>query len=240
MANASSTNPWVRNWEKQSDLEETEGAPTLIKLVESLKETGTGYKEQLEQDERKRKEGDIGYPQAITRGITSTAGATTGLLTDVLDAAWRPFVPNRIDVPAGEPAGWPLALGPPVFRTETFYPEKGVDSLLKQGGEFIAENIVSPIVEAIEDTPVAEYLQENYPEVTDTSLRVAGTAADIAGLRFARKSVNPTILNMNTRVENFYSNHQPTKKVKGIIKGLAKGATRAFWAGISPRDQAIF
>ena len=188
--------------------------PAITNFGESLSETGTTFGNQLAEDELKRQAGEIGYTQAGLRGIASAAEAGGGLFSDVLELGYRSVADDYV--------------------VEPF-----VDSMYEKGTGLLGQALTS-IKDTIENTDIAGYLQENYPEETETAVRSGAVATDLLGVRFVKKGVNSAVVNMDTKVQDFYESHDPYKKVIGTVKALGKGFGRGFWAGLSPTDKAIF
>ena len=160
--------------------------PAITNFGESLSETGTTFGNQLAEDELKRQAGEIGYTQAGLRGIASAAEAGGGLFSDVLELGYRSVADDYV--------------------VEPF-----VDSMYEKGTGLLGQALTS-IKDTIENTDIAGYLQENYPEETETAVRSGAVATDLLGVRFVKKGVNSAVVNMDTKVQDFYESHDPYKK----------------------------
>jgi hypothetical protein len=190
------------------------GLPQAVSSgVESVGETARQFSEQSAQDYSKFQQGSIGPAQLGLRAIPTGLEGSFGLFTDAADFLYRTAAPASL--------------------------EKVTDFAFEKTGELIGQGIQT-IKEAAKNTDVGRYLDENYPEETETALRLGGTAVDLLTLRFGADKVNEVAVNTDTKVENFYDNHKPDQKVKGAVKALGKGIERTFWSSLSPKDQAIF
>jgi len=190
------------------------GLPQAVSSgVQSVGETAQQFSEQAAQDYEKFQQGSIGPAQLSLRAVPTGLEGSFGLFGDAAEFLYRTAAPASL--------------------------EKVTDVVFEKTGELIGQGIQA-IKEAAKNTDVGRYLEENYPEETETALRLGGTAVDFLTLRFGAKTANELAVNTDTKVENFYDNHKPDQKVKGLAKAFGKGIERTFWSSLSPKDQAIF
>lgn len=190
------------------------GIPQAVSSgIQSAGQTAQQFSEQSAQDYSKFQQGSIGPAQLGLRAVPTGLEGSFGLFGDAAEFLYRTAAPASL--------------------------EKVTDVVFEKTGELIGQGIQT-IKEAAKNTDVGRYLEENYPEETETALRLGGTAVDFLTLRFGAKKANELAVNTDTKVESFYDNHKPDQKIKGLAKALGKGIERTFWSSLNPKDQAIF